>query len=251
MAKIGVNNFRYGILSETADGVPSYSGAKTPALAISCNVDITNNDAKLFADDHLAESDSSFQQGTVTMGIDDEDLEVQADLLGHTYSSGEIIRKATDTAPYVGFGRIITKMKNGTYKYKVEFLYKVKFAEPSQENETKGETIEFGTSEITGTIHTLNDTGGTWSKAKTFATKSEALTYLTGLLNSVFSVESFISAGTATLTLAHTPTEIQAVIVEGTKLAESAYSFSGTTLTLASAPTEGDTVIVEYTYLNS
>ena len=40
MAKIGLNNFRYGILTEAQDGTPSYDGALTPAKAISCNVSI-------------------------------------------------------------------------------------------------------------------------------------------------------------------------------------------------------------------
>lgn len=51
MAKIGLTNFRYGILTEAQDGTPSYGGAKTPGAAVSCNVEVTNNDAKLYAND--------------------------------------------------------------------------------------------------------------------------------------------------------------------------------------------------------
>lgn len=182
MAKIGLNNFRYGLLTEASDGTPSYGGAKKPAKAISCSVSISNNDAKLYADDGLAESDKSFQSGTVTIGIDDEDLATMADLLGHEYdeTSGEIIRNANDTAPYVGLGRVVVKMINNVTKYKVEFLYKVKFAEPSQEDNTKGESVEFSTSTIEGTVACLGD--GNWSKAKTFDSKDDAISYLEGLL---------------------------------------------------------------------
>ena len=67
MARIGLNNFRYAILSEAADGTPTYSGAKKPAKAISCSVEVSNNEAKLYADDVVAESDTSFAGGTVTM----------------------------------------------------------------------------------------------------------------------------------------------------------------------------------------
>lgn len=182
MAKIGLSNFRYAVLTEAQDGTPSYDGAKTPAKAISCNVSISNNDAKLFADDVLAESDTSFQSGTVTMGIDDEDQETMATLLGHDVDSqtGVMTRNANDTAPYVALGRIITKMVGGLYKYKVEFLYKVKFSEPSQENNTRGESLEFGTSELEGTVATLAD--GRWSETKTFSTKAEAVTFLEELM---------------------------------------------------------------------
>ena len=88
MAKIGLNNFRYGILTEATDGTPSYAGALIPGKAISCNVSVTNNNAQLFADDTLAESDTSFSNGTVTMGIDNADITTMANLLGHTVSEG-------------------------------------------------------------------------------------------------------------------------------------------------------------------
>ena len=180
MAKIGLNNFRYGILTEAPDGTPSYDGAKKPAKAVSCSVDVTNNEAELYADDGLAESDTSFQGGDVTMGIDDEDQATQAELLGHSVVNDAMIRNANDVAPYVGFGRIITKMVNNVYKYKVEFLYKVKFSEPSQDDTTKGESIEFGTSELSGKVAKLaNDN---WSESKTFNTKAEAIAFLEGLL---------------------------------------------------------------------
>ena len=180
MAKIGLNNFRYGILTEAQDGTPSYDGAKKPAKAVSCNVSISNNDAKLYADDAVAESDTSFQSGTVTIGIDDEDQTTMADMLGHTVSDGEMVRKSDDTAPYVGLGRVIVKMVGGVYKYKVEFLYKVKFGEPSQEDNTKGESLEFSTSEMEGQVATLAN--GKWSVTKTFDTKDAAISYLEGLL---------------------------------------------------------------------
>lgn len=180
MAKIGLTNFRYSLLTEAADGTPSYNGAKTPAKAVSCSVSIDNNDARLYADDTLAESDTSFAGGTVTMGIDEDDLTTMAALLGHTITEGEMVRSIDDAAPYVGLGRIVTKMVNGAYKYKVEFLYKCKFSEPSQEDTTRGENVEFGTTEIEGTVAALAN--GKWSIAQTFDTKAEAVTYLEGLM---------------------------------------------------------------------
>ena len=181
MAKIGLTNFRYGKLTEAQDGTPSYDGSHTPAKAVSCSVQITNNSAVLYADDAIAESDTSFQSGTVSIGIDDEDVATMAALLGHQVTSGEMVRNAEDIAPYVGFGRVVTKMVGGAYKYKVEFLYKVKFSEPSQENNTKGESLEFGTSTLEGTVATLAN--GNWSVTKTFYTKAEAISYLEELLN--------------------------------------------------------------------
>ena len=184
MAKIGLRNFLFGILTEATDGTPTYGVAQKPAKAISCKVDISNNDAKLYADDGLAESDTSFQGGTATLGIDDEDDKMLATLLGHEIDeNGELVRNADDVAPYVGLGRIITKMVNNVYKYKVEFLMKVKFGEPSQENDTKGETLEFGTHEIEGQVAKLAN--GDWSKTKTFDSLAEAQEYLESFFSGV------------------------------------------------------------------
>ena len=202
MAKIGLTNFRYSILTEAADGTPSYDGAKSPGKAVSCNVEISNNAAMLYADDALAESDTSFQSGTVTMGIDEDDLETMATLLGHTISEdGVVTRNANDAAPYVGLGRVVTKMVNGVYKYKVEFLYKVKFSEPSAENSTKGENLEFATTEIEGTVAALQN--GNWSVAKTFTAKADALAYLEELMASptpvTYTVSYNANGGTGTI----------------------------------------------------
>ena len=181
MAKIGLTNFRYGVLTEATDGTPTYGGPLTPGKAVSCTVDITNNDASLYADDALAESDTSFAGGTVTMGLDEADLTTMANLLGHNLTSGGIMtRSVDDVAPYVGLGRIVTKMVSNTQKYKVEFLYKVKFSEPSQDNQTKGESVEFSTIELQGTVAALAN--GNWSVTEEFSSKEAAVTYLESLL---------------------------------------------------------------------
>ena len=176
MAKIGLNNFRYAILTEAPDGTPSYGGALTPAKAISCSVSVNNNDAKLYADDSLAESDTSFNNGTVTIGIDKTDDTTMANLLGHSVVNGAMVRKTTDVAPYVGLARIITEMVNNVLQYRVEILYKCKFSEPSQDDATKGESVEFNTYEIEGTVNALAN--GEWSKTKVFANKSDAVAYI-------------------------------------------------------------------------
>ena len=182
MAKIGLSSLYYSKLTEASNGSPSYDGAKTLGKAVSANTSITNNSATLYADDALAESDTSFQSGTITLGVDEDGDTVFADLLGHTITEGVVVKKSTDVAPFVAVGRIITKMVSGVLFYKAEVLFKVKFAEPSQDNTTKGESIEFGTSEIEGTIATLAD--GRWCTSQTFTTKANALAFIQGIMAS-------------------------------------------------------------------
>lgn len=183
MANIGLTNIWFSPLTEGSDGTATYAGATNLGKAVSCNVSITNNEAKLYGDDALAESDTSFASGTITLGVTNDDDTIFAPLLGHEIDeNGEVVKTSTGVAPYVGVGRIVTKMVNGAYKYKVEFLYKVKFGEPSKDETTKGESIEFATPSVEGVIASLGDVNGTWSKTKTFNNKSDALTYIKNLM---------------------------------------------------------------------
>lgn len=182
MAQIGLTNLWYGLLTEAEDGTPSYAGAKSFGKAVSAKVDVSTNDATLYADDVLVESDKSFQNAKVTLGVADDDMTIFAEILGHkvSESGGEMVRSAEDAAPWVGLGRVVTKMVNGKYVYKGEFLYKVRFAEPSQEDNTKGESVDFSTPEIEGTAATLAN--GNWSAAQVFDTKAAAVTWVKGRL---------------------------------------------------------------------
>lgn len=244
MAKIGLNNLKWGALSESGD-TASYGPMQSLGKAVSATVNITNNSAVLYADDAIAETDSTFSAGTISLTVDDDDDAVFAPLLGHEVdSAGEMIRSTLDVAPYVGVGRIINKMKGGVRKYKVEFLSKVKFAEPAQESNTHGETTEFGTPTIEGTIVALQS--GEWSKTKTFTSHADAVAYLATCFGQTVTADTFTSSGATTVTLSHTPTTIYTVTVNG--LPTTAYSVSGTTLTFDSAPSSGKSIYVSYAY---
>lgn len=200
MAKIGLNNLYYAKLTEASDGTPTYDGGKSFGKAVSCNVSISNNSATLYADDSLAESDTSFQNGTVSLTVDDDREATFADVLGHTINNGEVVRNVNDVAPYVALGRIIVKLVNNVKLYKAEILFKVKFSEPSSDTNTRGESVEFSTPTIEGQISALAN--GKWSEAKTFSTKAEALAYILGVLavsGSTFRVNYDANGGTGTI----------------------------------------------------
>lgn len=185
MAKIGLTSLYYSKLTEAQDGTPTYNGAKTLGKAVSANVSITNNSAMLYADDVLCESDTSFQSGTITLGTAEDADATFADLLGHDITTGEtgagvVTKRTTDVAPFVAVGRVITKMVSGVLYYKAEVLYKVKFSEPSQDDSTKGESMEFRTPEIEGTISALAN--GKWATGKTFTSKADAVAFITELM---------------------------------------------------------------------
>lgn len=186
MARIGLKNFRYSELDENED----VQAPKSLGKAIDCKVSLELNNAELYADDSLSESDYTFNKGTVTISVDDDDDTVLAPLLGHDVTEdGEVTRKDTDVAPYVAFGRILTKIVAGAYKYKVEFLSKVKFKDTMPDEKTKGETVEFSPVSIEGSV--MKKKNGEWSKAKTFDTYDEASAYLDSLLTKKSEMSTF------------------------------------------------------------
>jgi phi13 family phage major tail protein len=168
MAKIGL---KYPVWRSTTT-----SECGVIAKAIQADIAISVNDVKLYADDAIAESDKSFQSGTITLGIDDLSDTIQTAFLGHTVNEGEITAKGTDPNPYVGIGFYGVKMVAGVRKYRAIWLTKVQFAEPSDTNATKGDTIAFATPVLEGTI--MLDENGDWKKEKTFATEALAIAYL-------------------------------------------------------------------------
>ena len=193
MARIGLKNFRYSLLDENE----KVKEPKTLGKAIDCKVSLELNSAELYGDDGLCESDYTFNKGTVTITVDDDDDTILAPLLGHAISEdGEIVRKDTDVAPYIAFGRILTKIVGGVYKYKVEYLSKVKFKDTMPDEATKGESIEFTTVSIEGSV--MRKTDGEWSKSKTFTTYKDASDYLDSLLTSTTNVASASYSATST-----------------------------------------------------
>jgi len=174
MAKTGLQGIRYAVLTGDVYGTPASAGK-----GVKCSVSVKNNDAKLYADNALAESDSTFSSASVSMEVDDDRADVLATLLGRTPDAvtDEVVRKANDIAPYVGLGRVITKIVGGVAKYKAEFICKVKFKEPNQEESTKSDSVTFGTVTLEGDASTISD-GLTWSKTNTFDTLAEAVDYL-------------------------------------------------------------------------
>ena len=185
MAQIGLRHFKYSKLSSDN----KYSGASALAGAIEAKMSPNIAEAELYADDTLKESAKEFTKGTLTLTVDEDDDSVFAPLLGHHVDeeTGEVIRAKDDTAPYVGFGRVIVKIVNNVKKYKAEFFPKVQFKPFFPDSKTKGESIEFSTPSVEGTVYTLTETVDgvekeIWERHNTFDTDAEAQAYLDKLM---------------------------------------------------------------------
>ena len=183
MAKIGLKYPVYAIATETTSAI-TYSGGAVMAKAVTAKLDITSNDEKLYADDVIAESDSSFSEGTVTIGVDDLYDAAKVALLGYiegatidpTAGTKELFAGSESVHAYVGFGFYGKVLRANVAKWRAIWLKKVQFSEPSDEFETKGATTTFKTPEIEGAIMVAVD--GYWKEEGTFDTEAEAIAYL-------------------------------------------------------------------------
>lgn len=191
MANIGLKSFLYGALTET-NGVATYAAPKKLAGAIEAKIKINLNEASLPHDDRVDNQISEFKDGTITLGIDDDDDTIFATLLGKkttvdsfTPEGGtattvnRITSGANDVCIPVGFGYITGTMVDNVKKYKVKFYKKVTFKPFEVDSKTNGDKLEFTTPSVEGAIATLAD--GEWKDEATLETEALAIAYLKSL----------------------------------------------------------------------
>ena len=125
MAHIGM---KYPVAAPWTEG-ETYTKGFVVGKAIKFTGTPNKNDVDLYADDGIAETDKSVKDIGVSLNVDDLDLKVQADLLGHDYtaaSAGESGGTATpesvevgsdDVAPYFGTGFYKRRRKNNVTSF--------------------------------------------------------------------------------------------------------------------------------------
>lgn len=190
MATIGLSKPYYAIYAE-AGGVVSYSDGAVMGKATEANISIeTTEDNNLYGDNGLAETDRRFANGTLTLSTTDLSQEVSKAILGLTeqaitgvdgvmdISVKELVYDDTQVTPYLGVGFIIKKKVNGAYKWRGVVLPKVMFSVPEDAATTQGESIEWQTPELTGTIMRDDSATHVWKKEATFTTEAQAEAYI-------------------------------------------------------------------------
>ena len=195
MATIGLSKPYYAIYAE-AGGVVSYSDGAVMGTATEANISIeTSEDNKLYGENGLAETDRRFANGTLTLSTTDLSQEVSKAILGLTEqaitgidgvtdtSVKELVYDDTQVTPYLGVGFIIKKKVNGVYKWRGVVLPKVMFSVPEDAATTQGESIEWQTPELTGTIMRDDSATHVWKKEATFTTEAQAEAYIKNRLS--------------------------------------------------------------------
>ena len=156
------------------EAAKKYSDCFKCGKAMTLNVTPNYNEAKLFADNQLAEHMKEFKDGNITLGTDRLPIEAATICFGHTVSEDktETTYKTDDFANNVGVGFCVDEVVDGKRKYVATIIYKAKFSETANDYTTKGENIEFKTPSFEGTIAGLET--GEWKTTKIFDEIGEA-----------------------------------------------------------------------------
>lgn len=187
MATIGVSKPYYGKYVNT-DGVITYTGGAVFAKAVEFSASIeSGDDNNLYADNGIAESDRSFGGGAISVTTDEISQTAAAAILGITTKTitigtdadiSELVYDDDMSIPDLGFGIIIKKKVSGMDKYRAVFFHKIKFNIPEDAATTQGETIEWQTPTIEGTIMRDDSAKHGWKSEVTVDTEAQAVAYL-------------------------------------------------------------------------
>lgn len=160
----------------------TYEDGKEIAKAIAANVTWNRIDNPLYANDEISENDNGIVGGQINVNIDDLADEDAAMILGleKDGTNGDYT-ETNAAAPYVGYGYIRVKLKNGAQSYQAMWLHRVQFGMSTENSQTKGEQITWQTPELVGEIMgaQIDNTGAIKYRTRhTAATFEDAKTWL-------------------------------------------------------------------------
>ena len=195
MAGIGLYGVYYSKATVSSGAVTGYGGVQTMGKAI--NVDFEPNEVdsnNLYANNGIAETDAANGSGgTLTFTLDRLTEDAAADLYGLTKTSSSVTVNSTsvsgtgfdysgtEQANPVGVGFIIWGQENNNREHHKVVIYRnVTFKMPKISAQTLGESIEWQTPEIEGTVVGQEGDGThPWFKTREFPSQAAAIQYIT------------------------------------------------------------------------
>lgn len=201
MAGIGLYGVYYAKATVEDGVVTGYTGGlKTMGKAISASFEpATPDDNPLYANNAVAENDASGASGgTLTLTLDRLTQAAAADMFGLTVqdvqvtvgtSPSETVKGTSlkytgneQSAP-LGVAFIRMNQEDGVRNHEVIIYRRVMFSMPAMEAQTMGESIEWQTPEIEGTVTGLEGDGtNAWFEQAVFPSQVAAIQYLTTYL---------------------------------------------------------------------
>ncbi len=175
MARIGLSKPYIAKYANTG-GTVTYSGVALLGKAVELSIELEGSDDNvLYADNGPAESENTFAGGALTITTDELTPTTMLSVLGvieEAITSTTILTKDPkwytwnddQNTPFLGFAAIVKIEHNSLTKYQAIVLPKIKLNNTNDTFKTQGETIEWGTPEIGGTIFRSDAPKNPWKK---------------------------------------------------------------------------------------
>ena len=174
---------RYPLIAKYNRSTGVYSDGFTCGKAVSLEVTPNYSEGSLYGDDEQAEYEKQFTNANVTLGTTTLPVEAAETVFGHTVdsSTGEVTKKTTDEANYVGVGVVIDEVVDGIKKYYAYIINCAQFSESGESFQTKGDSITFSNPSIAGLA--IGDKDSAWQTKKPFDDAASALAYIKTTFN--------------------------------------------------------------------
>lgn len=203
MAGIGMYGVYYSKATIANGVVTGYAGVQTMGKAISASFDPnTPDDNPLYANNAIAENDSSSASGgTLALTLDRLTMDAAADLYGleveevsvnvgeapGTKATGKALKfTGMEQSSPVGVAFIRMNQEDGVRNHEVVLYRRVTFGMPAEEAQTLGESIEWQTPEIEGSVMGLEGDGtNAWYEKVKFDTQAAAIAYITNYFDAL------------------------------------------------------------------
>lgn len=175
------------ITNETDGQAVTYGTGFVVGNAVAASITWNRTDNSHYGDDVEDARDNSITSGDIEFTNSGISETVRSALLGdEKVGSTEEYEMGVDATPQVGFGYVRVIRKSGVIVYQGVWLHKVQFGENTINDNTKGESIEWGETTLNGRIMAVKNNAQLKPRImahQEFATLALAVAYLNGKAN--------------------------------------------------------------------
>lgn len=154
MAKTGLRYIVVAKLLSANEGqAPTYEKGMVLGAGVEANITYKFNETTLYANNARKESMKAITGGTINLTLDDLLNEARAYALNVKKvedGANPTWRTIGKSAPYVGVGFIEERIIEGKTLHLPTWVYKCQFAPQGKSAQTRGENVEFRTTQING-----------------------------------------------------------------------------------------------------
>lgn len=151
MAKIGLKCLTYAPFTSGGEytSITYGTGVMLNDYMIRADISEERSDVSFYADDHKIDADNGMNGATLGLELANMTDDLEKKFLGYVAATSDL--DITDAAaPFVGCGFYRKERFKGEVTYKCYWFYKVQFRRDSDSVNTKGESTDFQTENLSG-----------------------------------------------------------------------------------------------------